>query len=126
MIEPVSAFSRSGRLRVMVRTPSSSSINISDIAKPPRPVFEANGERVNPSPIRGDARVSAPTFPRVPRAPKDKAAAAFPCSAARQSRSDRKSVVLGKSVAVRVHLGGRSIINKQLKLQDYRYTTKNN
>src|SRR3546814_11573104 len=58
---------------------------------------------------------SARTFPAESRTSTKSAAAAFAAASAAGSHSDRKSVVEGKSVLVRVDLGGGRIIKKKKK-----------
>ena len=73
----VEALSRSGRLRVMIRTPPSFSISSS-----------SDMCAINPRPVPSAGPSSAPRFRRGLQALRDTAAAACPCSAARWSRSN--------------------------------------
>src|SRR3546814_14577601 len=86
------------------------------VVRPPR--HRASGRRPARDQPRPDLRArGAAALDRAPHRP-------GPADPLRRRRPDRKSVVLGKSVTVRVDLGGRRIIkNKNLEyINDYKHT----
>src|SRR3546814_19906906 len=89
--------------------------------------------RVFPRPSRGSAegRGTVPRRNRDRRGMRRSAGGRGQGRSAKPTPTDRKSVVSGKSVSVRVDLGGRRIIkkkkhNKHIKHTNYKHKTKSN